>query len=105
MPGPPTARGTPGCPGRCAAAGADRESWRGLQIVVPQVDVDGVAGRGVGAPQLARGEPHAVDVLRPGALPGCVRIREDEHAVVDRDLAAPAAHVARQPGVADRVEV
>src|SRR5256886_6322290 len=78
---------------------------RGIEVIVPEVHVDGVTRRGLGPPQLPRGEADAVEVLRLLALPHRVRIGEDEDAVVAVDGAPPTAHVARQSRMADGIEV
>src|SRR5262245_50582630 len=89
------ARATPGNP---APSGP-------IQVVVPKVDVDGVAGVRIRSPELPSGEAHAVDVLGFPAEPGGVGVREDEHTMVPIDHAAPASDVAWDARVTRGVHV
>src|SRR3546814_4828772 len=74
-------------------------------MVVPEVDIDRIRFRRFGAPEFARREADAVAVLRRLAPVVRVGVREDEDAVVAVDRAGPAADVARDAGVAGRVDI
>src|SRR3989475_2145132 len=82
-----------------------RSTSGGIEVVIPEIDVDAVARGSFGSPQLARGEAHAVAVLGLLVARHGVGVGEDEHAVVAVDDAALAARVARQARVADGVIV
>src|SRR3954467_973731 len=74
-----------------------QSSSRDIEIVLPQIEIDGVARVGRLAPQLARRKAHGVKELRVLALEPGVRIGEDMRAVIAFDRAQPTANVTRQP--------
>src|SRR6185503_18479046 len=98
-PAPPRARGTPGPRRRAGwrAARRGRAVSCGLQVIVPEVDVHGVARGSLRAPQLARGEAHGVAVLRLAAEAVTGGVGEHPYAVIQHHLAALAARIAGQP--------
>src|SRR5919204_3448635 len=86
--GPPSSRGRPG-------------SSAGVEVVIPEIDVDVVVGRGGRSPELPPAEAHAVDVLWLLALAERVGVGKDEDAVVPIHHALTAADVAGQARVAE----
>src|SRR3954462_14613187 len=81
-----------------------QSSSRDIEILLPQVEIDGIAGVGRLAPQLARRKAHGVEILRVLAFELGIRIGKDVRAVIALDRAQPPTHVARQPRVAGRVD-
>src|SRR5688572_28222471 len=74
-------------------------------MIVPEVDVDAVTLRGVGTPQLAHCEAHAIAMLWLLTKPHAIHIGENEHTMVAIDNTVLAARIARQPRVTGRVDV
>src|SRR2546425_5769111 len=77
----------------------------GLEIALPEIDVDPLVRLSIFAPQLLRLEAHAVERLRLLAQTVGVAVREDVHAVQAVDDAALSARVAGQPRVAAGMDV
>src|SRR5579883_2210594 len=82
-----------------------QSSSRAIEILLPQVEIDGIRRIGGLAPQRPRGETHGVEVLRVLALELRVRIGKDVRTMVPLDDAQLAAHIARQAGMAGRVQL
>src|SRR5690242_593921 len=80
-------------------------SSRDIEILLPQVEIDGIPGIGRLAPQFARREAHGVQVLWVLAFELRIGIGKDVRAVIALDRALPTAHVARQPRVTLRVDL
>src|SRR5262249_4306039 len=78
---------------------------RGLEITLPEVDVDAPASLGAFPPQLGRVEDDRVEHLGPLAAAMCVRVGEDELLVHVLDDSSRAAHVARASGMTGGVHV
>src|SRR5260370_689037 len=74
-------------------------------MIVPQIDVDGIARRGLLTPEFARGETHGVEMLRPLALEMRVRVGKNEDAMIALDRADFATRVARQARVPGRIDI
>src|SRR5260370_25724770 len=74
-------------------------------MIVPQIDVDGIARRGLLAPEFARGETHGVEMLRLLALKMRVRVGKNEDAMIALDRADFAARVARQARVPGWIDI
>src|SRR5260370_9783962 len=74
-------------------------------MIVPQIDVDGIARRGLLTPEFARGETHGVEMLRLLALKMRVRVGKNEDAMIALDRADFAARVARQARVPGRIDI
>src|SRR3989442_272725 len=113
MPALPRARGTRALR-RHEATWAGRQGPRrtrrgrtscGIQVVVPEIDVDVLVRARLRSPELLRVEAHAVAVLRLLVARRGVRVGEDEDAVIAIDHAVLRARVARQARVAERVVV
>src|SRR5262245_9913056 len=78
-------------------------SW--LKVVVPQIDVEGIARRSLLTPQLARGEAHQVNVLRLVTPAQSRAVREGLHAADPLDHASLAASIAGKAGMAYRIDI
>ena len=81
--------------------------WRSgaFKVVVPHVDIDGIARRGLLAPELARRETDGVDVLPLLAQKVRVGVGEVVDTMVTNDYAHPAARITRQARVPARMDV
>src|SRR5262245_29883363 len=76
-----------------------------LEILVPEVEINGIA-RGCGlAPQFPSGEPDGGKMLRLVSLIVRLRLGKEIDGTVAGDRAVLPARVARQPRVAGRVDV
>src|SRR6202011_4656642 len=79
----------------------------GFKIVLPHIHIYGVVHVSLLPPKLARGEPYAVNVLRPLAQSGAIGIHvlqfDDFAFALDR--ADPSPHVARRSRVTDRIYI
>jgi hypothetical protein len=82
--GSPSSRGSRGSAWRRSGSKLDSGA---LKVVVPHVEIHGIAPRGLLPPQLARGEPHRVQVLRLLAEGIGVGVRVDVDAMVQLDRA------------------
>ena len=77
-----------------------------LNVVLPEVDVDRVARRGLWSPQFARREADRVDVLRTAdAATGRIGVLQRPHTMIVGDDATLAAHVAGEARVPLGVDV
>src|ERR1041385_4039009 len=76
-----------------------------LKVVVPHVEMDGIARRSALAPELARGEADRIEMLRILAAVVGMAVGKDVHAAVADDFADLAADVPRQARVADRMHI
>src|SRR5260370_17721999 len=74
-------------------------------MIVPQIDVDGIARRGLLAPEFARGETDGVEMLRLRGLKMRVRVRKNEDTMIALDRSDFAARVARQARVPGRIDI
>src|SRR5260370_25879532 len=74
-------------------------------MIVPPIDVDGIARRGLLTPEFARGETHVVEMMRPLALEKRVRVGKNEDAMIALDRADFATRVARQARVSGRIDI
>src|SRR5260370_24525106 len=74
-------------------------------MIVPQIDVDGIARRGLLTPEFARGETHGVEMLGLLALEMGVGVGKDKDAMIALDRADRAARVAPQARVPGRIDI
>ena len=75
-----------------------------LKMVVPKIEMDGIARRSLFAPKLAGGEANGVYVLALGVTVG-IGIREIVDAVIDSNRAYFASRVTRQASMACRMQI
>src|SRR5271168_1191223 len=93
------------CQGSSNCRGSsDRGDSGRLKIAFPEIEMDLFSGRGIRAPELARGEGNRIELLRTVAAAHRPAVGEYMGAMPPQDHAAPAAHIARQPGVAGRMD-
>src|SRR5438270_9354473 len=76
-----------------------------IEITIPQIDVNRIAGRGVLTPQLPRGKTNGIQVLRLLAQEMCVGVREYKDAVAAKDGALLASRISGQARVAQRIHI
>jgi hypothetical protein len=98
--GPPASRGRRGS---ALTRSATASGW--FEVVIEQIEMDGILRPGVVAPQFAGRETNRIDVLRLLAEEMGVRIREQEDAVIALDGPRSCTHIAWQARVADRMHV
>src|SRR6266536_2170079 len=77
----------------------------GLQIALPEIDVDALSRLGGVAPQLAGLEADAIERLGAATTTMGVRVGEDVHAMKGMDPPAMPSRIAGQPRVAGRLPV
>src|ERR1035437_2547948 len=76
-----------------------------IEVTVPEVDVKRLTGFGGVAPELLAGKANAVNGLRMLAEAEGVGVGIGKNAVDAVDAPTLAANVAREPGVAGRVDI
>ena len=76
-----------------------------LKIVIPHIDMDGIARRRGLSPKLARREAHRINMLPLLAPVLSIGIRENNHAVVADDLAGLATRISGQSRMPHRIDV
>src|SRR6266478_61666 len=77
----------------------------GLQIALPEIDIDALPRLGGVAPQLAGFEADAIERIGAAATTVGVRVGEDVHAMKGMDPPAMSLRIAGQPRVAGRLPV
>src|SRR5262249_59104144 len=98
----PSSRGSGGSPSRRAASAAASD---GFEVVIVEIEIDGILRGRLFAPQFARRKANRVDVLGLVAPRKGGRLHEGKDAMVALDRAGLAAHVTRQARVRDRMDV
>src|SRR5579872_4000893 len=99
----PSSRGS--CPGARFLHRRLRAFKVRLEIILPQIDAQGVAARRVLAPQLTRGEADGVDMLRAVAAAMRVAVGENIRSPVTFDDASLPAHIARQARMSGDIKI
>src|SRR5882724_11254631 len=91
--------------GRAARRSADETESGWLKVIVPHINIDGVAPTCLLSPELARIKAYRVYVLWLFTKKVCVRVREYEDAVIPIDRSELPARVARQARMSHRIHI